>query len=121
MNCELLGVYKVKNDNDALLLEFSVDCSPSDVNLMNFTQKVPCEKKSNWQVPYNEKYLNDTGDKVIGGMFEGPKLSGKTTRVCFYMFDLDLNKPLLTPFGDIKLSNPISMPKRLLDLTEDDF
>lgn len=65
--------------------------------------------------------MNDAGDKVIGGMFEGSKLSGKTTRVCFYMFDLDFDKPLLTPFGDIKLSDPISMPKRLLALTEDDF
>lgn len=45
MYCELLGVYKVENDNDALLLEFSIDRSPNDVNLMNFTQEIPGVKK----------------------------------------------------------------------------
>lgn len=118
---ELLGVYKVERDEDVFLLECLINCSPQNVDMMSFTQKIAGVPKSSWQVPYEEKYLNETGDSVIGGMFDGKKSSGETTRVCFYMFSLYFDKPLLTPFGTIDLPEPADMPQRLYDITKDDI
>ena len=117
---ELLGIYKVTRNKNVFLLECYIDCSPQNIDMMSFTQKIAGVPKSSWQAPYDEKYLNENGDAVIGGMFDGNKLSGKTTRVCFYMFYLDINRPLLTPFGSVTLPEPIDMPKRLYDITKDD-
>ena len=118
MNVKLLGVYKVKGHEDVFLVECYIDCAPKDIDMIDFTQEEDDLPKDEWQVAYDEKYLNESGDAIIG--YFSDEVPGKTTRVCFYMYFLDINKPLLTPFGPITLTEPIDMPKRLCAITKDD-
>ncbi len=118
MNAKLLGVYKVKRNKEVLLLEFYIDCAPKDIDMGEFTQEAEGLPKIEWQVAYDEKYLNEDGDTVIG--YFGDETPGETTRVCFYIYFLDINKPLLTPFGPVTLTEPTAMPKRLRKITKKD-
>jgi hypothetical protein len=83
-----------------------------------FTQPTPGQPRANRQVPYDEKLLDDWGVHVVSDLFlERSVQWPPTARVAFFLHDLDANRPLETPFGDVPLPRPTSRPDRLSILT----
>lgn len=113
---EVIGVYEV--NEDVHLIELKIDTKPSDVNVEGFTQEIEGVSKDDWQVAYDEYYLNDEGSKVIGDFFNKPVEDLTPTRIAFFLYFVDFTMPLLTPFGEVNLPSPLPMPKRLKDIIE---
>lgn len=111
---ELIGIYTVDNNKDVHLIELAFDNSPDKVDVGQITQEVKGQPRGNWQSPWDEKYLDDTGEKVIGDYFDIPKAGGKT-RLVFFFHDIDFSRPLLTQEGQLTLTKPTSLPDRLKD------
>jgi len=118
-NVRLLGVYRVEDtDEDVHLFELLIDASPKDVNVGAILQKDPALRKDNWQVAYDERYLNEDGTEVIGDYFDRNELKGDRTRITFFLYFVDFNKPLTTQYGDIILPPAADMPERLSEIIE---
>lgn len=115
---KLIGIYNVSSHDDINLIEMEFNCKPSSLDLMQITQENTSLPKSEWQVPYEEKYLNDVGDTVIGDMYSCDDIDADKTRVCFFMFYVDWSKPLITPYGKISLPKPTNMPVRLSSIID---
>ncbi|SOC45089.1 hypothetical protein [Ureibacillus acetophenoni] len=113
---EVIGVYEV--NEDVHLIELKIDTKPSDVNVEGFTQEIEGVSKDDWQVAYDEYYLNDEGSKVIGDFFNKPAEDLTPTRIAFFLYFVDFTTPLLTPFGKVNLPSPLHMPERLKDIIE---
>lgn len=111
----LLGVYATV-DEAVYLLEFRVNDSPSAVNLDAFALKEKGVPRSDWQVPYDERYLNEGGTQVIGDYLDRNELPGESSRIVFFLYVEDLTLPLLTPYGEISLPEPTEMPERLKEI-----
>ncbi len=113
---EIIGVYEV--NEDVHLIEIKVDTKPSDLNVDGFTQEIEGVSEDDWQVAYDEYYLNDDGSKVIGDFFNRPKEEISSTRIVFFLYFVDFSIPLSTPFGKVNLPSPQQMPIRLKDIIE---
>jgi hypothetical protein len=109
----MIGVYIVKENKDVHLIEVIINEACSKIDAGRFTQEDPNRPPYNWQVAYNEYYLNHSGDEVIGDSILKPETSSSPARITFFFYFIDFNRPLLTPYGPVKLSKPTSMPARL--------
>ncbi len=109
----LIGIYSVDNEVDVHLIELDIKANFMDIEIDEFTQQKEDIDKLNWQAPYDEKYLNKQGTEIIGNWLDEPKYLTHMTRLTFFFHYLDFSKPLITPFGDIDLKSPESMPARL--------
>ena len=81
-----------------------------------FVQPDPGEPEENWQVAYDERAMNVTGDTAITDSFElasRPDLLQGDVRLVFFMHYLDAARPLITPFGALELPTPTDRPQRL--------
>ena len=110
---QLLGVYKIKGTSDIHLLELNINTSLADVDVSSFTQEDDTLPKDSWRTAYNEHFLNDDGTEVIGSFLEQNSLAGEKTRIAFFMYFIDFNKPLLSQYGEIPLPKPSPIPDRL--------
>jgi hypothetical protein len=108
----LNGVYKVQGLEDVFLVELTFNESPGNVNVNEITQEISGTDRLDWQSPWDEKYLDEKGEKIIGDFLEQPSESD-LTRIIFFFHNLDFDKPLQTPYGQLKLTQPIDMPRRL--------
>ena len=117
-SCQLLGVYQVKGASDVHLFELCINTSPKDVDVSSFTQKDDTLPRDSWQAAYNEHFLNEDGTAVIGTFLEQGSLTGAKTRIVFFMYFVDFNKPLLSQYGEIALPEPSPMPDRLSKIIE---
>jgi hypothetical protein len=116
---QLLGIYNTKGISDIHLLELNINTSPKDVDVSSFTQKDDTLPKDSWQTPYDEHFLNDDGTEVIGTFLEQDSLTGVKTRIAFFMYFIDFNKPLLSQYGEILLpEQPSLIPDRLSKIIE---
>ncbi|ARU59945.1 hypothetical protein CBW65_01875 [Tumebacillus avium] len=115
---ELIGLYHVPENVDLLLVEVLVDAKPSVFDAGEFTQEDERLPKESWQVAYDELYLNADGNELIGDFMRKPEVDTVPARLVFFMYFLDVRKPLLTPFGQVELTEPTKMPDRLLKLVE---
>jgi hypothetical protein len=109
---ELIGVYTVDGDEGVHLIELAFENPPGKVDLGQITQEIKGQPQSNWQSPWDEKYLDDKGEKIIGDCFDPPK-SGDKTRIVFFFHHIDFSRPLLTQEGHLTLIKPTSLPDRL--------
>jgi hypothetical protein len=115
----VVGVYKVPGSEDVALVEVEVDRPPSNVDVGKFTQEEPGIDQANWQVPYDERYLNADGTGEIGerwSMGWEPQpgvIEPATTRLVFFFHFLDSSRPLKSPDGDVPLPALSSLPARL--------
>ena len=94
-------------------MEVSINEKASNVDICEFTQHLENTPRINWQVPFSEKYLNMDGDMIIGDESHLPEGFYDSTRLLFYIYFLDINKTLLTPFGELELIEKIKQPKRI--------
>lgn len=118
LTVQLLGVYTINSVSDIHLLELNINSSPSDVDVSSFTQKDEKLPKNSWQTAYDEHFLNDDGTEVIGTYLEYDSLIGDKTRIAFFMYFIDFNKPLLSQYGEIQLSIATPIPDRLLKIID---
>lgn len=109
---ELLGVYTVEDNPDVHLIELVFDKSPGEVDVGQITQEITGQPRDNWQTPWDEKYLDESGEKIIGDYADIPG-SGDQTRLIFFFHYLDLTAPLLTQYGQLTLTKPTQLPDRL--------
>ncbi len=110
---EIIGVYAVPDCPDVHLLEVSVNAPAAAFDVADFTQDDPAQPQENWQVAYDEHYLNLTGDAVLGHDAKEVPRGHERTRVAFFLHLIDFTRPLLTPCGPKPLPAPIAMPARL--------
>ena len=113
---EIIGVYAV--NDEVHLIELKVDRKPSEVNVEGFTQEVQGVSEEEWQVAYDEYYLNDDGEITIGDFFNKPEKNSSPTRLTFFLYFVDFTTPLSTPYGKVDLPSPSLMPKRLKDIID---
>jgi hypothetical protein len=109
---ELKGIYTVDDSPDVHLVEIMFDQSPDNVDVGQITQELDGQPRGNWQSPWDEKYLSDNGEEVIGDYFDIPKGSAKT-RLLFFFHNIDFSKPLLTQYEKVNLTKPTPLPERL--------
>ena len=109
---EIVGVYPVPGHEGVHLVEVFVRESPEAFDIGGFTQEIPDRPEEEWEVTYDERYLNQEGDEVTADVFDEPS-PGETTRAAFFFHGLDPARPLLTPFGAVELPPPMPMPERL--------
>jgi len=111
----LNGIYTVDNNPEVHLIELTFDNPPEEIDIGLITQELKGEESDNWQTPWDEKYLDENGEKVIGDFAEIPQ-GQKKTRLVFFFHFIDFSKPLLTQSGQLTLIKPITLPLRLKDL-----
>ncbi|MCL2679184.1 MAG: hypothetical protein FWF18_02705 [Dehalococcoidia bacterium] len=115
----LIGVYQINKMADVHLIEMMINQSPIEVDVSSFTQKNDELSEDEWQTAYDEHYLNKDGEEVIGRFGDQHSLSKfNFTRIAFFMYFVDFNKPLLTQYGEVLLEKPIYMPERLLKIID---
>jgi hypothetical protein len=110
---QIIGVYHVKENKNVHLIEAITKVKCSEIDGNQFTQEDPNRPPYNWQVAYDEYYLNESGDEIIGDSFLKPVTSGPPARMTFFFYFIDFNRPLLTPYGPVALPKPTAMPIRL--------
>jgi len=94
----IIGVYPVDAPEPCHLCELEVPAGTPEIDFSDITQPVAGQERSNWQVPYDERLIS----------------SGATSNVfAFFFHYLDLNEPLLSPFGLLPLPAPTYLPSRL--------
>ena len=116
---DVLGVYHVEADMPVHLIEILAKNSSGIFDLAEITQEIPDQERRNWQVPWDEKILDHTGEKIIADCFslkERPELWIGDIRITFFFHYLDFSRPLITPFGPIVLSNESPRPNRLSEI-----
>ena len=111
----LNGVYTVDENPEVHVIELTFDHPPDKIDVGQITQEIQGRGKGNWQSPWDEKYLDENGEKVIGDYFDIPQGQAKT-RLVFYFHFVDFDKPLLTQLGQVSLARPTTLPSRLRDL-----
>jgi hypothetical protein len=111
---KLIGVYIVDNNPDVHIVEVSFNDSPANVKIWQITQEIERQSSDSWQSPWDEKYLDEKGEKIIGDYLDIP-LTKTTTRIIFFFHFINFSKPLLTQYGELHLSIPTQLPERLKD------
>lgn len=114
----VIGVYRVPGEPDIHLIELDIKAKHTEIPVGKFTQRKEGFPRDSWQAPFNEKYLNTEGDTIIGDDFNAPKDIADTTRLAFFLYFVDFDQPLVTPFGDIDMILPVQMPDRLTAIIE---
>lgn len=110
---QIIGVYRYLENEPIYLIEMMITESPSKVDLAKFLQKDDCLPMSDWQVAYDEHFLNNDGTEIIGDFFNQAELNEGNTRVVFFMYIEDIKKPLLTPYGEMSFLETENLPQRL--------
>jgi hypothetical protein len=115
---EVIGVHPVANAASCFLVEAVSAGSPALPDFAQFTHPLPDSPRSEWQVPYDEKLLDDQGRQIVADLSGTvPEPWPSRARVAFFFHHLDVRRPLRTPFGDVPLPLPTTMPERLSFLT----
>jgi len=113
---EIIGVYRVEAPDSVHLVETCVRGAESAFAIGEFTQEVSNQPRSNWQVPYMEQILSADGSSIIADdslAWRRPEFFCGDVRFVFFFHFLDLQRPLRTPFGEVKLPSESELPKRL--------
>lgn len=112
----VLGVHPVEEDTSVHLVEILIKDSRGVFDVGQFTQELIDHPRSNWQVAYDEKILDSSGERIVAdGFFERERrdLWIGDVRMAFFFHHLDTAKPLKTPLGDVALPNVTVRPSRL--------
>jgi hypothetical protein len=113
MKIKIIGIYEVEADEPCHLVELEIQNPSEDFYIGSITQEITDEPIDNWQVPYDEHYLDQHGEKPINPDYPDEMPDGDVLRVVLYFHYLDINKPIKTPAGDIELIKETKKPDRL--------
>jgi hypothetical protein len=106
-----------KYSKNWFLVEMVLDVKPSEIEFENIVVPDKLIKKSNWQCPYMEQYLNAEGTKKICETYDEPEEEVNPCRVAFFIYK-EGSRTLRTPYGDFDLTNIEKLPKRLKSIIE---
>jgi hypothetical protein len=110
---EVIGTYEAPNAPDALLIEIAAAVPPNELDMGAFTQEAPGQPRDNWQAPWMEQWLDDSGENIVTEPFGAPPADMATSRVVFFLHYVALDGPLITPAGEVPLPPPTAVPPRL--------
>jgi hypothetical protein len=112
---DIIGVYKIEADEPCFLIEMVVSNVSKVIDLGKITQELEDQQKENWQVPYLEHIIDEKGDKILADdfKFSDPEYWKDSVRIAFFFHYLNIDKPLLSPYGNITLPEVTSLPGRL--------
>lgn len=113
---EIVGEYPIDAPEPCHLIEIIVRGSKAPFDIGGFTQPVPGQPESNWQVPWDECVLDSTGETIVAdyeGIDENPALLVGDVRMAFFFHYLNLSVGLITPFGTVSLPAASPLPSRL--------
>jgi hypothetical protein len=110
---ELIGVYEVDGQKDVCLIELGIKTNHKNVDIGAFTQAQDGIDRMSWQTPWDEKFLSEDGTRITGDWMDSPTDTSDFTRLAFFLHFMDFQKPLLTQYGEMDLSNPEKIPNRL--------
>lgn len=113
MEIEIIGVYEVEAEEPCHLIELSFEKTSEDIYIDLFAQQIENNPIGNWQVPYDEHFLNSEGTCVLPFRDLSEIPVGSKVRVVFFYHYLDFNLPFDTPFGEAALPKPRPKPARL--------
>ena len=111
---EVIGLYPVEAPEPCHLVEVIVRGDAFDTGLI--TQEDPRVPEENWQVAWDAKLLDPSGETVVAEAWSLPEpdvIPAGETRVAFIFHHLDVSRPLLTPLGRIPLPEASPLPDRL--------
>jgi hypothetical protein len=81
------------------LIEIKIEPANAKIDWGEFTQPIPGEPRSSWQVPYDERSI--------------AKTSGHWA---FFLHFVDVARPLSTPLGERPLPRPTPIPSHLVSI-----
>src|SRR6516225_774234 len=81
---KIIGVHPVEAEEPVHLIELLVEGDVGEFDIGEVTQEIKGKPKSEWQVAYDERLIEEWEEK---------------TRYAFFFHYLDLKKPLLTSSG----------------------
>jgi hypothetical protein len=113
MKVEIIGVYAVDAREPCHLVELRISDHIGEVDIGRFTQEWPGKDRSSWQVPWDERVLNEEGTKDAMGRFPRNVPVDGSARVAFFFHYLNFDRPLITPAGKIRIPDAGALPKRL--------
>ena len=113
---EVVGVYPVKAAEPCHLVELWVRGVNRPFDFGDFQQEAVGQPEALWQCAWLEHILSADGARVLAApeeVFVKREFFRANVRVAFFMHYLDLCRPLITPFGRVKLPQQSRMPRRL--------
>lgn len=113
MNICVIGIYAVEALEPCHLVELEFDDFAGPIDFMGFTQEVAGQPQDNWQVPWDERFLDVLGEHELNSANPAAQPTAGHFRVTFFFHYLDIVKPLLSPVGPLQLPPPAPRPARL--------
>ena len=115
---ELIGIYHVSGQKDVHLIELGIKTNHANVDIGQITQMEDWVDPLDWQIPWDEKFLNTEGTKTTEDGMDSSSDNSDYTRLTFFLHYVDFHKPLITQFGALELKNPEIMPERISSIIE---
>jgi hypothetical protein len=112
-SARIIGAYRLPSTEPCHLVELEITGVTDAIDLSEITQVVPGQPRSNWQVPYDEQYLDVSGNRPMNPSKPWAKPQEPDFRLASFFHYLDFSKPLMTPFGKMELPKPRRKPRRL--------
>jgi hypothetical protein len=114
---EVVGVYPIDDAPEPChLIELIIRASDA-FNVGQITQEEAGVPQENWQVAWDAKILDVSGETVVADAWSLPEPdilpAAGETRLAFFFHHLDASKPLLTPLGPLHLPEASPLPSRL--------
>src|SRR5262249_11970226 len=95
---EVVGVHPVDAPEPCHVVEIVLRNRDERFDFGTITQEVPGLSSREWQTPWDERVLSEDESGI---------------RDAFFFHGLRLDKPLLTPFGEVQLPQPAPLPPHL--------
>jgi hypothetical protein len=93
---QVIGIHPVLAAEPVHLIELRLDVDGSEVDWTSFTQEIPNQDRSFWQVPYDER-----------------PVPGRPGHWCFFFHYLDQGRPLSSFAGELSLPSETPVPAHL--------
>ena len=119
---DAIGLHPIDVSEPCHLIELRFTGLDAPFDIGSITQPIPGEPSSNWQTPYLERYLDESGTQSLADYGTAPlpaDIWHDGLRVAFFLHYLDSSQPLQTPFGLVALPRETPTPERLSEMAAD--
>lgn len=111
---EIIGVYPLDEVDPCHMIELVITDFVGKLHVEAFTQELPGRAPDEWEIPWDEHVLNAPGTQEHEIDWSPPHLDCLgALRLVLFFHNLDVSRPLLTPFGPVQLPLPTMKPARL--------
>lgn len=113
MQIEVIGVYPIEAPEPCHLVELMIRDGEGELDMCGITQEFEGQPQNNWQVPWDEAWLDSDGETLVNEEESDKQPSEANLRVAFFFHYLDLSRPFRTPAGPVSIPQPTEAPARL--------